>query len=119
MSKRYGQFKMLTTENIAFAEKLSDLVDVLKGEDVKAVFEYNSVCGKYNPNTSAFKWLCAKRGQTIAEDTEGAKRHNVNSLVFSEMVDLMEEMGYTAEEKRNAIDGFMRNLPIKRSRNSF
>lgn len=119
MSKRYGQFKMRTTENIAFAEKLSDLVDALKGEEVKAVFEYNSVCGKYNPNTSAFKWLCDKRGQAIAEDTVVAKQHNANSLIFSEMVDLMEEMGYTAKEKRNAIDGFMSNLPIKRSRNRF
>lgn len=110
MSRSYGKFKMRTAENTAYADRLRDLVDALEGEEVVAVYEY-SITSKYKPNKSAYKWLCEKRGQEIAE--EETQQPDIISRNFAEMCELMTEMEYTPDERKKAIDMFVGNLPIK------
>lgn len=112
MSRNYGKFKMRTAENTAFADRLRDLVDALEGEEVVAVYEYSSITSKYKPNKSAYKWLCEKRGQEIAEE-EKQQQPDTNARIFAEMRELMTEMEYTPDERKKAIDMFVGNLPIK------
>lgn len=110
MAKNNGKFKMVTTDGETYAEKVSELVGMMETGEVTAVYEFNTTTSKYRPNKSAYAWLCGKRGQEIAVEE---KAENEISKMFSEMRELMDELGYTHEERRNAVDSFIEHMPLK------
>lgn len=114
MATNYGTYKMITTDGTVFADKVRELLPLMPGSEILAVCEYNYTTRKYRPNTSAFEWLCEKRGQAIPQKEEEAPNEYVR--MFREMCDLMDEEGCSDEERRKAVDSFLSNLPLKYGR---
>lgn len=112
MSKFYGNFKMVTDLETVYAAKVKELVSMVPESKINAVYEFNHVTGKYRPNESAMRWLCQQRGQQLPQEQE--EQPNEYVRMFREMTDLMNEMGYSREEREKAVDGFITNLPLKK-----
>lgn len=110
MSMCHGSFKMVTTAGTVYADKVRELPDLHAEAEVLSVYEYNHTTGKYRPNKSAFAWVCGKRGQEIQAEEQP---DNELAAMFREMRELMDEMEYTPEERRAAVDGFISRMPIK------
>lgn len=112
MSKFYGNFKMVTDLETVYADKVKELVSVVPEAQISAVYEFNRATKTYRPNESAKRWLCQQRGQQLPPEQEEQPNEYVS--MFREMTDLMNEMGYTKEEREKAVDGFISKLPLKK-----
>ena len=113
MATFYGNIRMRsTTGETVYADRVRDLPSLLEGQQIAAVHEFNHTLRKYKPLPSALRWVCQQRGQAVAEAPAGQPKNPQIAADFAEMRQLMDEMGYTPDERRKAVEGFVANSPI-------
>lgn len=113
MATFYGNIRMRnTTGETVYADHVRDLPSLLEGQHISSVCEYNHTLRKYRPLPSALRWVCEKRGQACPEKPAPQPKNPQIAADFAEMRQLMDDMGYTPEERRRAVEGFVANAPF-------
>ena len=102
MSAFYGNIKVKTSEGCYFFDRLRDAaIEPISG-DVLSVFEFNHTLKRYRPTSSGRAWLREKLGQPVEESPAQDAETNVYVQAFRDMMKAADDLGYTAEEKREA-----------------
>jgi putative transcriptional regulator len=119
MATFYGNIRMRSESGeTVYADSVRDLPALLAGHTIASVHEYNHTLRKYKPAPSALRWVCEQRGQEAPAASAEQPRNPQIAADFAQMRQLMDDMGYTPEKRRRAVEGFVASAPAPAPRTS-